>query len=95
MQMAGTLTGMACLSLVCLRGYVVPGREVCRSGNTALYLTILDEDGLNQKLCSDFSLPIEHFSFGSLLGAFPAQGTIPSSTGLNTVCWHRECNIQI
>lgn len=76
---------LACLSLGCLRGYVVPGREVSTPGNTAVFLTVLDEHGLNQNLCSDFSLPVEHSS------SWASPWCIPSSGNHTIQPWFEHC----
>lgn len=69
---------------------MVPDRGFSRSGNTGVFLTILDEGGLNQNPCSDSSLPVEHSSSGLSLGVFPAHGTMLSSIGLNVMCKYKE-----
>lgn len=66
---------------------MVPDREVPRPSSTAIFPTILDKGGLNQNLCSDFSLTL-HLGFS--MGALPAQGTMPSSIGLDSVCKYGE-----
>lgn len=77
---------LVCVSLRC----VVPDREVPRPGNTAVFLTILDEVALTKTCALIFPALLKTLHLGLSMGAFPAQSTMPSSIGLNSVFKYGE-----